>query len=65
MGSRRVYRERNYAFGHQLLSLRMRAGLTQIALASQIGVNRRSVLAAAAPPPAPKMPTLLFKFLLG
>ena len=44
MGAHRGYRERNYAFGQQLLTLRTRAGLTQIALAAQIGVNRRSVL---------------------
>ncbi len=44
MGAYRVYRERKYAFGQQLLILRTRAGLTQIALAEQIGVNRRSVL---------------------
>ena len=43
MGAHRVYRVRNYAFGQQLLTLRTRAALTQIALASQIGVNRRSV----------------------
>src|SRR5262245_31587784 len=43
MGAHRVYRERNYAFGQQLLTLRTRAGLTQIALASHIGVSRRSV----------------------
>ena len=43
MGAHRVYRERRYAFGQQLLTLRTRAALTQIALASQIGVNRRSV----------------------
>src|SRR5215212_10729065 len=43
MGAHRGYRERNYAFGQQLLSLRTRAGLTQIALAEHIGVNRRSV----------------------
>src|SRR5262245_39340973 len=43
MGAHRVYRERNYAFGQQLLTLRTRAALTQITLASQIGVNRRSV----------------------
>jgi WD40 repeat protein/class 3 adenylate cyclase/DNA-binding XRE family transcriptional regulator len=43
MGSHRVYRERNYAFGQQLLTLRTRAALTQIALAEHIGVNRRSV----------------------
>jgi WD40 repeat protein/class 3 adenylate cyclase/transcriptional regulator with XRE-family HTH domain len=43
MGGHRVYRERRYAFGQQVLSLRTRAALTQIALASQIGVNRRSL----------------------
>ena len=43
MGAHRVYRQRSYAFGQQLLSLRTRAHLTQIALAEQIGVNRRSV----------------------
>jgi len=44
MGAHRVYRERNYAFGQQLLTLRTRAHLTQIALAEELGVNRRSVL---------------------
>ena len=44
MGAHRVYRQRNYAFGQQLLSLRTRAHLTQIGLAVEIGVNRRSVL---------------------
>jgi len=43
MGSHRVYRQRNYAFGQQLLTLRTRASLTQIALAEHIGVHRRSV----------------------
>src|SRR5262245_30517358 len=43
MGAHRVYREHKYAFGQQLLTLRTRAGLTQIALASEMGVNRRSV----------------------
>src|SRR3982751_6561840 len=43
MGSHRVYRERRYAFGEQLLLLRTRVALTQIALAEQIGVHRRSV----------------------
>ena len=44
MGAHRVYHERKYVFGQQLLTLRTRAALTQIALASQIGVHRRSVL---------------------
>src|SRR4051794_16885959 len=43
MGSHRVYRERRYAFGQQLLTLRTRVALTQIALAEQIGVHRRSI----------------------
>src|SRR5262245_17983570 len=43
MGAHRVYRQREYAFGQQLLSLRTRAELTQIGLAEHIGVNRRSV----------------------
>jgi WD40 repeat protein/class 3 adenylate cyclase/DNA-binding XRE family transcriptional regulator len=43
MGAHRGYRERKYAFGQQILTLRTRAALTQIALAEQIGVNRRSV----------------------
>ena len=42
-GSHRVYRERNYAFGQQLLTLRTRAALTQGELAEQIGVHRRSL----------------------
>src|SRR6266508_3355939 len=43
MGAHRVYRERKYAFGQQLLTLRTRAALTQIALAEHIGVHRRTV----------------------
>ena len=43
MGSHRVYRERRYAFGQQLLTLRTRVALTQIALAERIGVHRRSI----------------------
>src|SRR5262245_50263254 len=43
MGSHRVYREHNYEFGKQLLTLRTRASLTQIELAEQLGVHRRSV----------------------
>src|SRR6266508_2006783 len=43
MGAHRVYRERKYAFGQQLLTLRTRVALTQIALAEHIGVHRRSV----------------------
>ena len=43
MGSQRAYRTHNYAFGNQILLLRTRAALTQIALARQLGVHRRSV----------------------
>src|SRR5689334_3305551 len=43
MGSHRAYRERKYAFGEQLLTLRTRVALTQIELAEQVGVHRRSV----------------------
>src|SRR5215813_81536 len=43
MRAHRVYRQRSYAFGQLLLTLRTRAALTQIALAEQIGVSRRSV----------------------
>ena len=39
MGAHRVYHERKYVFGQQLLTLRTRAALTQIALASKIGVH--------------------------
>jgi len=38
-----VYRDYNYDLGNQLLLLRTRIALTQIALAEQIGVHRRSV----------------------
>src|SRR3982750_1966660 len=44
MGSHRAYRERRFVFGQQLLTFRTRAALTQIALASQIGGHRRSLL---------------------
>ena len=43
MGSRHVYRAHHYEFGNQLLQLRTRVALTQIALAKQLGVHRRSV----------------------
>jgi WD40 repeat protein/transcriptional regulator with XRE-family HTH domain len=43
MGARRRYRERKFAFGTQVLAFRMRAGLTQSALAEQAGVHLRSV----------------------
>jgi predicted ATPase/transcriptional regulator with XRE-family HTH domain len=43
MGTHRTYRERRYAFGEQLLTLRSRVSLTQIALAAAIGVHRRSL----------------------
>ncbi|MFL5806524.1 MAG: NB-ARC domain-containing protein, partial [Roseiflexaceae bacterium] len=43
MGTHRPYRERKYAFGEQLLTLRTQVSLTQIELAEQLGVHRRSV----------------------
>src|SRR6266498_4235674 len=43
MGDHRVYRDNNYDLGNQLLLLRTRIALTQIALAEEIGVHRRSV----------------------
>jgi transcriptional regulator with XRE-family HTH domain len=43
MGTHRVYREHKFAFGQQLLTLRTRVALTQIELAKQLGVHRRSV----------------------
>src|SRR4051812_8402703 len=43
MGDHRVYRDHRYELGTQLLMLRSRVALTQIALAEQIGVHRRSV----------------------
>ncbi len=43
MSDHRVYRDHSYALGTQLLLLRTRIALTQIALAEQLGVHRRSV----------------------
>ncbi len=43
MSDHRVYRDHSYALGNHLLMLRTRVALTQIALAEQIGVHRRSV----------------------
>lgn len=42
MGSHRVYRERKFEFGKQLLELRTRMALTQSQLAQQIGVHWRT-----------------------
>jgi WD40 repeat protein/transcriptional regulator with XRE-family HTH domain len=53
-----VYRQRNFAFGQQLLTLRTRAHLTQIALAEELGVNRRSVLKWETGESYPKAETL-------
>src|SRR5262245_58437089 len=58
MAARRAYRERNYVFGQQLLTLRTRAALTQIGLASQIGVHRRSVVKWETGESYPKAETL-------
>ncbi len=38
------YRERDYAFGRVMLTLRTRLGLTQIELADALGVRRRAVI---------------------
>jgi DNA-binding XRE family transcriptional regulator len=38
------YRERDYAFGQVMLTLRTRLGLTQTALADILGVRRRAVI---------------------
>src|SRR2546428_8644593 len=38
------YRERDYAFGRVMLTLRTRLGLTQIELADILGVKRRAVI---------------------
>src|SRR5262245_66489820 len=43
MGPKHTYPTRNYGVGQYLFTLRSRAKLTQAELASQIGVNRRSV----------------------
>src|SRR6478672_6090936 len=37
------YRERDYAFGHVILTLRTRLGLTQSEVADMLGVSRRAV----------------------
>src|SRR2546430_17329925 len=37
------YKERDYAFGQLMLSLRMQIGLTQAGLAERLHVNRRAV----------------------
>ncbi|HEU5014221.1 MAG TPA: helix-turn-helix domain-containing protein, partial [Roseiflexaceae bacterium] len=58
MGGHRVYRERKYAFGQQLLALRTQLTLTQTQLAEQIGVHRRSVQKWEAGESYPKGETL-------
>ncbi len=37
------YRERDYAFGQLILTLRTRIGLTQEGLGERLGVSRRAV----------------------
>src|SRR5437867_1130653 len=37
------YRERDYAFGHVILTLRTKLGLTQSEVADVLGVSRRAV----------------------
>jgi WD40 repeat protein/transcriptional regulator with XRE-family HTH domain len=41
--TRHSYRERDYAFGQAMLTLRTRIGLTQASLASLLGVSRRAI----------------------
>src|SRR4029450_4938778 len=43
MGRHRLYKERKYVVGQQLLTLRTRAQLTQAELAPPAGVSRRSI----------------------
>ena len=43
MGDQYMDRDDTYDLGNQLLTLRTRIALTQIALASELGVHRRSV----------------------
>ena len=40
---RHVYRERDYAFAQQVLTLRTAIGLTQTGLAERLGASRRAV----------------------
>ena len=58
MGAHRTYRERKFAFGQQILTLRSRASLTQSALAEQVGVHLRSVQNWEAGESYPKAETL-------
>src|SRR5262245_21246355 len=44
MGRHRPYKQRNYAVGQTLLTLRYRTKQTQIELATLVGVSKRSVL---------------------
>ena len=41
--TRHTYRERDYAFGQAMLTLRTRIGLTQASLAGLLGVSRRAI----------------------
>jgi WD40 repeat protein/predicted ATPase/DNA-binding XRE family transcriptional regulator len=58
LGAHRTYRERKFAFGQQILTLRSRASLTQSALAEQVGVHLRSVQNWEAGESYPKAETL-------
>jgi len=40
---RSSYRERDYAFGQLILSLRSAIGLTQAGLSAQLGISKRAV----------------------
>jgi transcriptional regulator with XRE-family HTH domain len=59
---RSVYRELDYAFGQQMLTLRMSIGLTQAGLAEFLGISRRAVAeweAGASYPKAERLKQLI------
>ncbi|HEX5689076.1 MAG TPA: helix-turn-helix domain-containing protein, partial [Roseiflexaceae bacterium] len=58
MEKHRVYRQRKYAFGKQLLTLRMRLSLSQTQIAETVGVHRRSFQNWEAGESYPKAETL-------
>jgi WD40 repeat protein/transcriptional regulator with XRE-family HTH domain len=61
--TRRSYRDRDYAFGEAILTLRDKLGLTQAGLANILGVSRRAVVGWEAGNSYPK--TEYFKELLA
>ena len=61
MGAHRSYRERRYAFGQRLLTLRTRTALTQIELAGTLAPQIDAAAATPAPAAAGKKPPLVLK----